>query len=130
MPRGGRRSGKSGKAYSNRMDLNAVPTNLPYGERKQREGQLAAMPHPTSGAAPVAPASAGVAPARRTPTPMDAPTQRPGEPLTTGLPTGPGGGPEALGLPTDPVSNLRKIYAQYPTEDLRALLEDMEGRAV
>jgi hypothetical protein len=61
---------------------------------------------------------------------MDAPTQRPGEPLTTGLPTGPGGGPEALGLPTDPVSNLRKIYAQYPTEDLRALLEDMEGRAV
>lgn len=30
--------------------------------------------------------------------PLDAPTQRPGEPLTAGLPHGPGPGPEALGV--------------------------------
>jgi len=55
------------------------------------------------------------------------PSQRPGEPLTHGLPSGPGGGPEVL-LPTrmpptaDYLGQLRAIYAQYPTEALRELI--------
>lgn len=134
MARGGRRTGKPGKAYPARTDLNPVPAGLPYGERKTREAQVAALPLPTgqstgqaAGQAPPGPPAVMSRPA---PVPMNAPTQRPNEPLTHGLSTGPGGGPEAIGGQLDPATNLRRIYAQYPTEDLRALIEDMDNRAV
>lgn len=58
---------------------------------------------------------------------LDAPTQRPGEPLTAGLPHGAGPGPESLGVHgvggEDVATQLRAIYTRYPNEDLRALLE-------
>ena len=41
----------------------------------------------------------GMAPSQLGPvTPLFAPTQRPEEPITTGIPMGPGGGPEVLGM--------------------------------
>lgn len=63
--------------------------------------------------------------------PLHAPTQRPNEPITAGLPSGPGAGPEALGLPApDPVVNtLRGIYARYPNPEIAALLQEATRRA-
>lgn len=46
---------------------------------------------------------------------LDAPTQRPGEPVTAGSPSGPGPGPEILGLPTSVDSQLNDLsmIAEY-----------------
>jgi len=58
-------------------------------------------------------------------TPLDAPTQRPGEPVTAGLAVGPGAGP-SLGANTandDVEAQLRATYARFPTEQLRSLIE-------
>jgi hypothetical protein len=111
MPRGGRRTGTPGKAYSNRSDLNVpaqAASGQQYGMRGQQMAAQRALPvaRPAtdavpSGGSPAAggPAGAGT-PAGPLPgslTPLDAPTQRPGEPVTTGLPVGAGAGPEALG---------------------------------
>lgn len=86
MPRGrgGARQGTPGKAYANRTDL---ATNMNMDQA-------------------ASPASGGIVPQSRdaaplpvypedTPNLMD-PTQRPDEPLTSGLPMGAGPGPEAL----------------------------------
>lgn len=63
-------------------------------------------------------------------TPLDAPTARPGEPLTAGIPLGPGPGPEVLTNPVggdDPVlDRLRALYLQFPTEHIRRLIEDYD----
>lgn len=68
------------------------------------------------------------------PPPFNRPTERPDEPLTAGLSSGPGPGPEALGVgfasQPDPVAiELRALYQQFPNDDLRDLIEDLdEGR--
>lgn len=57
---------------------------------------------------------------------LDAPTERPEEPLTAGSPSGPGPGPEALNLAPpeqDEADELRAIYKMFPTEGLRELIE-------
>jgi hypothetical protein len=86
MARGGRRQGAPGQTYGNRTDLNT---------------SRAPDPVPTA-PAPVQPASQaadpGTAPDWVHPdqvTPMFAPTDRPNEPVTAGLPYGPGAGPAA-----------------------------------
>lgn len=89
MARGGPRQGTPGKSYDNRTDLLGN-----YGQSKPGAS-------PASGGA-AAPAPAG-APAAQPPEavhpdtilPLDAPTQRPNEPVTAGLPFGPGAGPPA-----------------------------------
>src|SRR5215472_9782195 len=107
MARGGSRSGTPGSAYTNRADLNApklpatAPTGMPYGEHQQLvQGQQAVPaappPSPAPSAAPANPLQPGAL--RPFPgTPLMAPTQRPNEPVTAGLPMGPGPGPEVLG---------------------------------
>lgn len=109
MPRGGRRTGTPGKNYTNRTDLAMNRSTLPvmaatgqqYGKATaQREAQralpMAAAPLPATGGAPAV--------SRQVPqqmpgqvTPLDAPSQRPGEPVTAGVPVGAGPGPEVLG---------------------------------
>ena len=70
---------------------------------------------------------------------LDAPTQRPDVPVTTGIDEGPGAGSEALTLPasvpqTQPDSSARLIQALYlqdpSNEDVRRMLEYLsaEGR--
>lgn len=91
MPRGGRRSGAPAKAYSQRTDLamdrspTSVAADAPYGQGAELQAAQSAVP--------VGPPPGGV-------TPLNAPTQRPDEPLTAGLSTGPGPGPEALQAPS------------------------------
>lgn len=121
--RGGRRSGRPGAAYAQRSDLNAKPRLAEqrpqpvrvarggtYGTRQQSEAAQRAVPLPEV-------------------VPLDAPTARPDEPLTAGLPSGPGPGPEALGMvgPGNPkLSKLKAMFAADPDEDLGWLIAQME----
>lgn len=54
--------------------------------------------------------------------PLDAPSQRPGEPVTAGMPFGPGAGPEALSAPTPapqqgPVGSMTATIQKYAPAD-------------
>ena len=101
MARGGRRAGNRGTQPTNRTDIHqplpvSAPTGLPYGARGELVAAQQAVPMgpgPTAGGPPSAPG--GEAPAQSV-LPLGAPTQRPDEPVTAGLPIGPGPGPEAL----------------------------------
>lgn len=112
MPRGGKRQGTPGKAFSNRTDLatNYAPDS---GGMAASGGQSAAL-------APAPPTLA------RTPddSPMlSAPSARPGEPLTAGLDYGPGPSSEALGMPG---------YGEMSAEDLgiiTTMLPDLKAAA-
>ncbi len=112
MPRGGSRQGKPGVAYNNRTDLNAgpriaAPTGQAYGEAG---AQIAAQQ-----AVPMAPP-----PPSAPPVPLGAPSQRPGEPVQSGLSLGPGAGPESISAlnPATPNPDLL-AFAQYlPTLEL------------
>lgn len=129
MPRGGAREGKPGKAYGNRVDLNEPVPGGPYGARKAQTDAMNAVPiQPPKSASPGA-AMAGQAPPPVPPLPFDRPSERPGEPVTAGLESGPGPGPEALGMGDGPLDELRAIYHQFPSEDLRELLEYWEQGA-
>lgn len=146
MPRGGRRTGTPGKAYGNRSDLNvpaAVASGQQYGKRAEQVAAQRAVPmaRPATDAVPTAPPRVA-APASQAPSapqgpmpgqlvPLDAPSQRPGEPVTAGLPVGPGAGAEAnpfrgVGTEDDAIMALRAAYSAYPSEALRAILERID----
>ena len=118
---GGTRTASPGKAYTNRTDLKqpvTAPTGQAYGERKAQVDAQRAIPLPQ--APPVVP--------------LGAPTQRPQEPLTAGLPVGPGPGPEALAPMAPPpqeapiLEMFQALYAQYPSNDLRTMIEELQYR--
>lgn len=128
MPRGGQRAGRVGAQYSNRSDLQneARTAGQPqYGEAKQRAAVTAAPDGP-----PAPPTYAGPQPGSLTP--LTAPTERPDEPITAGLPIGAGPGPEALvsqGGPdgTPELDLLRQLYLQYPEFDsIRRMIQRLE----
>lgn len=134
MPRGGRRSGRTGKAYSNRTDLNArtmlnaVPPSNQYGQGVATERALSAVPMKN----PAAPSPAGAAQPGPSAPPLPQPgslgflddSARPGEPVQHGLVNGPGAGPEVLGGMDDPtIDELRAAYMLVPNEYLRELIE-------
>lgn len=150
MPRGGRREGRPGTAYAQRTDLTGTQpiraaTGQAYGERAeqvaaQRAIPLAGRTSPGPSAPPTRPPVAGSSGGGRGGpalslmpgqlTPLDAPSQRPDEPVTAGLAMGAGPGPEVLGLlagQQDSVAaELRAIYARFPTEEMRSLLESLD----
>ena len=106
MPRGGKRQGTPGKAYSNRTDMGMNYNNA----ESAASGGIKPRPQeaPMMGMYP-----------EDTPMLLD-PTQRPEEPITSGLPSGPGVGPEAL----DPrVNETRALKRFLP------LIEPVLGRA-
>jgi hypothetical protein len=139
MPRGGKRSGSPGTAYSNRKDLSrpavlpaSAPTGQPYGAAgaqlaAQQAVPMASGPSLPQGAPPQQAEEPYVMPQM---TPLDAPSARLNEPVTAGLPVGPGPGPEALAGPSANESveaQLRATYARFPTEQLRALIEMIDS---
>ena len=122
MPRGGRggpRAGTPGTAYPNRSDLNSerslpvrtVPGQT-YGaaEQQQNAQRMVPMAAPSIGLPPAgaagpmgagggAASAAGAPPSSLPPgalTPLDAPSERPDEPVTHGAALGPGPGPDTL----------------------------------
>lgn len=135
MPRGGARQGKPGVAYGNRTDLNnpKIPTIVPkgaqYGQRQALETSQRVLPPAPGSPGEAAPIGAtGVAPGGPTgpgagaeapagPVQLPAftrPTERPGEPVTHGLPVGAGGGPEVLGMPPNNMQQLLDQLARQP----------------
>lgn len=123
-----------------RGPINQVPNNQPYGQRQALERSLSAVPMagsntatktpvPTTSAdpnSPNLPVGPGDIPS------LTSPTMYPAEPLTSGLSTGPGAGPESLHLyahGNEELSILRGVYAKFANEDLRKLIEWMEGNS-
>ena len=77
-----------------------------YGDGQELADLQASAPlsaSPTPGSA--APATGGEQPAMQQPVPIDAPSQRPGEPVTHGAAAGAGAGPEILNLPAQAQNN-------------------------
>jgi hypothetical protein len=147
MPRGGKRTGTPGASYSNRSDLNRpvtpqAATGQQYGRRAEQMAAQRAMPiaPPPTDAVPTAsppgatPATQGLSalsgPLAGQVVPLDAPSTRPGEPITAGLPVGAGAGPEVLGplagMRDEIGAELRAIYARFPTEELRQMIEELD----
>ena len=123
MPRGGKRQGTQGKAYSNRTDLTS--NYGPNGNAAAGGMEAPREQNPLMGP--------GIG-AEQVPNLSD-PSMRPEEPVTAGLPVGSGAGPEALGPmpppPTDPVRQVIMAMMQVsPNADLVRLLArlDYEGR--
>lgn len=122
MPRGGKRQGTPGKAYSNRTDLgmNYSPGDAAAGGMQAPVEQRQFIP-PAIGADQV-------------PSLSD-PTMRPDEPVTAGVNVGAGPGMEALGpmppSPMDPVRQaLQAMMLVSPNPDLVRVLNRLnyEGR--
>lgn len=132
MPRGGRRSGRPGEAYPNRADLAQAVRTAPgqqYGQAKQQADAQRAVPLPQSAPPAVAqPPPSTLAPPE--PGLLHAPSARPAEPVTAGLPIGAGPGPEALfgaGRPDgDLLPSLYAAFRTAPSEGLRSAIETLE----
>lgn len=133
---GGSRTGTPGKAYANRTDLTsgAIQTakGQEYGKAKAQQDSMKAVPV-AGGATTVAPAGPVAMPPgfvypEDTPT-FGQPSSRPDEPITAGLPFGPGVGPtRPAPNPNgeDIVDRLRALYLQFPTDELRDLLDQAD----
>jgi hypothetical protein len=101
-----------------------IPANGKYGERKaMQELQQAApmqgnpVPNVPTPRVPMEPI-----------TPLNAPTQRPSEPLTSGMPFGPGSNIPPVSMMGDDevAAQIRAAYALYPNEDLYRLIIALE----
>lgn len=132
MPRngkGGPREGKVGGQYPNRSDMRGAQPfkGQPYGTATAQAKSLEAVP--VTGQPDLATTIAGL----NVPPPgslgaFNRPTET-ANPVTHGLPSGPGGGPEVLAMgQDDSLGKLKAIYRAYPNPDLRALIEQAEGR--
>lgn len=128
MPRkpgsGGARQGQPGKSYPNRTDMQqnrapaqpirTVPAKT-YGDATAQRQAQQAIPLPQA-------------------TPLTAPTARPNEPLTAGMPRGPGPGAEAvtppIGLSADEnlEATIRGMYQKFPNSDLERLVAELSAR--
>ena len=99
----------------NTQAVKRIP-GMPYGEQQELTQQQQAAPLPKA-------TTPQAQPARRPMPQMDifAETQRPNEPVTSGLPFGPGVGPTEP-IADDPDMLLRAIYSVYPDPLLLRLL--------
>ena len=112
-------------------------SGVAYGQGQAQMQQQTAAPMAGNPVAAAQPMTA--APQLPQVTPIDAPTQRPDMPITTGIDMGPGAGSEALTLPSavpqapmdDSARLIQALYLQDPSnEDVRRMLEYLsaEGR--
>ena len=110
--------------------MNTNYTGFAYGQNKAVNEQRKAAPiKPTTGTAMAAPAALVQEPLIG----LDAPTQRPEEPITYGVDAGEGPGTEILNLPQGVgigadvdtgIRTIRALYMQDPrNQDLRRILE-------
>lgn len=71
------------------------------------------------------------APALPTVTPLDAPSERPGEPVTAGAPLGPGAGPEALTPAAPPATGqLSQMLFGLAASDMTGALAALANEAL
>ena len=137
MPKGGFRpnapqnqfgvSGTGGNGSAKGQPVRVAPGGL-YGSRiasvqQQQGAPMAAPAQPSPGPKPIVPAqpTAPTQPAQpeqsaqpaQPMVPLFAPTQRPNEPVTTGVKDSPGAGPEALHLPNQTQSQYNTAYDMF-----------------
>lgn len=117
-------NGLGGNGQSGNVDY----TGFGYGMNKAVNEQRQAAPIKSDNAR-VVPAAAQQLPPI---VPLDAPTQRPDQPVTAGGALGPGGGEDILGLPPispvmefdSGINTIRALYLQDPNnQDLKRILE-------
>lgn len=98
-----------------------------YGDRAASIAQQQAAPLRSGGAETPPPMAAGPVGAPGPNMDVFRPTERPGEPLTAGVPIGAGspGRPAVNGV----LDELRAIYSQYPDDDLLDAILELEERA-
>lgn len=83
--------------FSKRTDMNLG--SIAYGEGVETQAIKSGAPlAQTPDVRAAAGADVRAAAAQQSVTPLFAPSQRPNEPITTGIPMGPGAGPEVLGI--------------------------------
>ena len=95
-----------------------IPANGQYGEAKALQELQAA-----------APMQGNPIPSMPRVTPLNAPTERPSEPVTTGMSFGPGSNtpPEVVNYQDEVAAQIRAAYAMLPNEDLRRLVLALEA---
>jgi hypothetical protein len=98
-----------------------------YGAREDSLNQQRGAPMSQQDSIPTAGLpSGGSSSVGAEPIPGDAPSQRPGEPITTGVDIGPGAGPEALGMaPPKPTGYLTNMLQQMSASDTTGTLADL-----
>jgi hypothetical protein len=137
--RGGRRptapqynpANVNGLGGNGQSGMNTDYTGFAYGMNKAVNEQRQGAPiKPAGGNARIVPAATQQLPEV---VPLDAPTQRPDEPITYGVDAGPGPGSEVLNLPQgvgmgqgvdSGIQAIRVLYLQDPNnQDLKRMLE-------
>jgi hypothetical protein len=104
-------------------------SGLPYGQgqatmAQQQSAPMAGSPTPTAADMPM--------PSLPSVTPLTAPTERPNEPLTSGMDFGPGPGGEALNLPKQRTLSeiLSSMIDLDPTGDVQDLYDFVASRGL
>ena len=111
--------------FSVRTDL---PASQNYGDRKAMQEQIAGAPTartPDVRGLPTGQVQAAAQAAPQAPvTELYAPTQRPGEPITSGVAVGPGPGPEVMGYAgqSEKLSDILSQMLPYDTDGEIAIL--------
>lgn len=101
-----------------------IPANGKYGEAKALTEMQSAAPMQGNPVPKFPTPDLGMPPV----TPLTAPTERPTEPVTSGMPFGPGSNiPPTVSMGADEVAaQVRAAYALYPNEDLYRLVLQLE----
>lgn len=136
MPRKTRsQPGTSGGSYPNRTDKTQpvqAPSGMPYGENQALQQSQQDAPLPQT--APQDPWETVMQHAQGmdfSPVPFNAPSNRPHEPVTTGLASGPGAGPEAMGPQVGVSAALQRAIAMSGGNGvLQALLENAQRAGI
>ena len=111
--------------FSVRTDL---PASQNYGDRKARAEQIAGAPTARTADVRGLPTGQVQAAAQAAPQPpiteLYAPTQRPNEPITSGVAVGPGPGPEVMGYngQSEKLSDILSQMLPYDTDGEIAIL--------
>jgi len=111
--------------FSVRTDL---PASQNYGDRKAMQEQIAGAPTartPDVRGLPTGQVQAAAQAAQQPPvTELYAPTERPNEPITSGVAVGPGPGPEVMGYATqsEKLSDILSQMLPYDTDGEIAIL--------
>jgi hypothetical protein len=123
--RGGMRQGQTGKAYSNRSDLNPAramlnetPRGGQYGSRKASEDARKMVPMGTT-PVPNIPAEAAPQPAMPRPVPLSEPTQFPNESIMTGADN-----PLMNSAPNAMAEDMQRLRSYLPIIEIAAQAQD------
>jgi len=120
--------------FSKRTDLNM--NSIAYGEGAETQAIKSGAPlAKTPNVNPVSRSEQGIAPSQlERITPLFAPTQRPEEPITTGIAMGEGAGPEVLGMRpqmTEKYSDtLAKLLPYDESGEIAVLYQDFLARGL